>query len=355
MTGRGVDQILPHPCAPELFEPSVRDAREYVAMAEDANGPIPRPVDFAYPWGDARQVLESADVRIANLETAVTADGVPHADKGIHYRMHPDDLPCLAAARLDVCTLANNHALDWGRGALPETIEALHRVGIATVGAGRTLAQAQEIAFLGVRGGRVGVLGLGTVSSGIPRSWAAKQDRSGLWVLRHCSQSAADAVGDYIARVKRPGDIVVASLHWGSNWGYDVPEEHVTFAHALVERGVDVVHGHSSHHPLAIEVHRDKLVLYGCGDFLNDYEGITGYGEFRPDIALAYLPEIDPTTGRLLELRMVPWRVRRMRLETATLDDATWIAKTLSRIGAAYGTSACVRPGGDLVLSRQSL
>jgi poly-gamma-glutamate synthesis protein (capsule biosynthesis protein) len=318
-----VDQILPHPCAPELFEPSVRDAREYVEMAEEVNGPIPRPVDFAYPWGDARPALEGADVRIVNLETSVTADGVPQADKGIHYRMHPDDVPCLAAARLDVCTLANNHALDWGRAALLETIRVLRLAGIATVGAGQTLAQAEEMAFVGVRGARVGVLGLGTASSGIPRSCAAKQDRSGLWMLRHCSERAADAVGDCIARVKRPGDIIVASLHWGPNWGYDVPEEHVTFAHALIERGVDVVHGHSSHHPLPIEVHRDKLVLYGCGDFLNDYEGIRGYEEFRPDIALAYLPTIDPTTGRLLELRMVPWSVRRMRLENATPEDAT--------------------------------
>lgn len=352
MTGRGVDQILPHPCPPDIFEPWLRDAREYVKMAEAANGPISRPVDFGYPWGDARRALESADVRIVNLETAVTADGQPQVDKGIQYRMHPDNVPCLAAARIDVCTLANNHALDWGPGALLETIEALRRTGIATAGAGRTLAQAQEVAFVPVRGARIGVLALGDASSGIPRAWAARRDTPGLWMLRQCSEREADAVGEHIASVKRRGDIVVASLHWGSNWGYQVPEEHVSFAHALVERGVDVVHGHSSHHPRPIEVHRDKLVLYGCGDFLNDYEGITGYEEFRTDLALAYMPEIDPTTGRLLELRIAPWRVRRMRLESATLEDATWIAQTLSRIGAAYGTGASVGAGGRLVLSR---
>lgn len=355
MTGRGVDQILPHPCPPEIFERWLRDAREYVKMAEAANGPISRPVDFGYPWGDARRALESADVRIVNLETAVTADGQPQVDKGIQYRMHPDNVSCLTAARIDVCTLANNHVLDWGPGALLETIEALRRDGIATAGAGRTLVQAQELAFVPVRGARVGVLALGDASSGIPRAWAARPDRPGLWMLRHCSEQEADAVGERIARVKRRGDIVVASLHWGSNWGYEVPEEHVSFAHALVERGVDVVHGHSSHHPRPIEVHRDKLVLYGCGDFLNDYEGITGYEEFRTDLVLAYMPEIDPTTGRLLELRIAPWRVRRMRLESATLEDATWIAQTLSRISAAYGTGARVGAGGGLVLSHQSL
>ncbi|HXX68706.1 MAG TPA: CapA family protein [Polyangiaceae bacterium] len=355
MTARGVDQILPHPCSPAIFEPYVRDARQYVEMAESTNGPIARPVDFGYPWGDATRVLASVDLRIANLETAVTADGVPWTDKGIHYRMHPDNVRCLAAARLDVCTLANNHALDWGRGALLETLDSLHRAGIATAGAGPKLAEAQRFAFLPVRAGRVGVLALGASSSGIPRSWAAKQDRAGLWMLRHCTEREADAVGERIARTKRRGDIVIASLHWGSNWGYEVPDEHVAFAHALIERGVDVIHGHSSHHLRPIEVQRDRLVLYGCGDFLNDYEGIAGHEDFRPDLALAYLPKLDPTTGRLLELRMAPWRIRRMRLESATLGDAAWMAETLSRIGAAYGTRVAVDAGGYLALAHQSL
>ena len=49
MLGRGVDQILPHPGDPRLRERYVRDARTYVELAEDRNGPIPRPVDFAWP------------------------------------------------------------------------------------------------------------------------------------------------------------------------------------------------------------------------------------------------------------------------------------------------------------------
>jgi poly-gamma-glutamate capsule biosynthesis protein CapA/YwtB (metallophosphatase superfamily) len=354
MTGRGVDQILPHPCSPEIFEPWVHDAREYVEMAEATNGPIPRPVDFAYPWGHALQVLAGADVRIVNLETAVTTDGVPNVDKGIQYRMHPENVPCLAAASLDVCTLANNHALDWGRGALLQTIETLHRFGIATAGAGRTLTEAQQPAFVPVRAGRVGVLALGATSSGVPRAWAARQDRSGLWMLRHGSERDADAIGECIAKAKRRGDVVVASLHWGSNWGYEVTEEQVRFAHALVERGVDLIQGHSSHHPRPIEVYRDRLVLYGCGDFLNDYEGISGREEFRPDLTLAYLPELDPNSGRLLELRMVPWRIQRMRLEAAPAHDAAWMAETLSRIGAAHGTGVVVEAGGRLMLVHRS-
>ncbi len=350
MTGRGLDQILPHPCSPEIFEPYVRDSREYVDMAEARNGRIPRPVDFAYPWGAALQALHGADVRVVNLETAVTSDGVPWPEKEINYRMHPDNVACLVAARIDVVTLANNHAIDWGRGALVETIHTVRGAGIATAGAGETLAKAQEVAFIDIRCGRVGVLGLGSTSSGIPRSWAAKQDAPGLWVLRDCSKREADAVAERIARTKRPGDVVVASIHWGSNWGYEVTDEQAAFAHALIEGGVDVVHGHSSHHPRPIEVYRDKLVLYGCGDFMNDYEGIRGHESFRSDLALAYLPQLDATSGKLRTLRMAPMHIQRMRLETASLDDSAWIAETLSRIGHAYGSRVLVDVDGWLTL-----
>lgn len=346
MTGRGVDQILPHPCSAELFEPTVQDAREYVDMAEDANGAIRRPVDFAYPWGDALPVLQSADVRIVNLETAVAADGAPWNHKEVHYRMHPENVRCLTVPPIDACTLANNHALDWGRDALPETLDTLHRAGIATAGAGRTLREARELAFVEAPHGRVGVLGLGATSSGVPRAWAATEQRAGVWVLRDHSEREADAVGESIARCKRPGEIVIASVHWGSNWGYEVSDEQVSFAHALVERGVDVVHGHSSHHPRPIEVHRGKLVLYGCGDFLNDYEGISGYERFRGDLVLAYMAQVDMGTGELLELRMVPMRIRRMRLEKAAHDDTLWLAETLSR----YGSGVAVGPDGVLGL-----
>src|SRR5262245_54374600 len=74
MTGRGIDQVLPHPGNPVLYESYIRDARDYVQIAEIAHGPIPRPAPLDYIWGDALEELEQAgtDVRIINLETAVT-------------------------------------------------------------------------------------------------------------------------------------------------------------------------------------------------------------------------------------------------------------------------------------------
>ena len=89
---------------------------------------------------------------------------------------------------------------------------------------------------------------------------------------------------------QQPGDLIIASIHWDSNWGYEIPRGQIMFAHCLIEEGIAIVHGHSSHHVKAIEVFKGRLILYGCGDFLTDYEGIGGYEMFgigrRPRMAL---------------------------------------------------------------------
>ncbi|MBU1394726.1 MAG: CapA family protein, partial [Gammaproteobacteria bacterium] len=132
MTGRGIDQVLPHPGDPVLHEGYVTSAPDYVALAERVNGPIPRPAEFAYVWGDAlaEWARIAPDLRIVNLETAVTTRDDWQRGKGIHYRMHPANVPCLTAAGIDCCVLANNHVLDWGYAGLAETLETLRRAGL---------------------------------------------------------------------------------------------------------------------------------------------------------------------------------------------------------------------------------
>ncbi|MGZ8196552.1 MAG: CapA family protein, partial [Methylosarcina sp.] len=127
MTGRGIDQVLPHPVNPQIHEPFMTSAEGYVKLAEKANGPIPKPADFSYIWGDALEEFRSIcpDVRIINLETAVTTSSDFWPGKGIHYRMHPENIPCLTAAGIDCCVLANNHVLDWGYAGLRETLTSL--------------------------------------------------------------------------------------------------------------------------------------------------------------------------------------------------------------------------------------
>ena len=151
--------------------------------------------------------------------------------------------------------------------------------------------------------------------------------------------------------VKRPGDIVVLSIHWGGNWGYEIPRQHQAFAHDLVDlAAVDVVHGHSSHHPKGIEVYRGKPILYGCGDFINDYEGISGYEEFRSHLVLAYFVTIDPTPGGLLRLEMAPFETKRFQLHRTGRRDAEWLQDMLSREGRRIGTRVKLDTDGRLVV-----
>ena len=334
MTGRGVDQVLPHPGSARIHEPDARSAETYVRLAESANGPIPRPVDFSYIWGDALEELAHArpSVRIVNLETSVTRSDEYWRGKGIHYRMHPDNVPCLTAAHIDCCVLANNHVLDYGHSGLRETLATLRSAGVQIAGAGRNLAEARAPALIDVPGkGRVIVFGFGTGTSGILPSWAATDDRPGVNLLEDLSDETIDRIGEMIRSVKRPRDVVVASIHWGGNWGFAVPEEHVRFAHGLIHAGADVVHGHSSHHVRPIEVVEGKLILYGCGNFLDDYEGIAGGEEFRTDLTLMYFPVIDPFTGRLSDLGMTPMRIRNFKVNRASPGDARWLRDTINR------------------------
>jgi poly-gamma-glutamate synthesis protein (capsule biosynthesis protein) len=353
MTGRGIDQILPHHCDPALHEPWAQSALDYVRLAEEKNGAIARPVEPGYPWGEALDELARAspDLRIINLETAVTCSD-EWADKGINYRMHPENVACLTAARIDCCTLANNHVLDWGRGGLVETLDVLHAAGIQTAGAGRDRSQAQAPAVLPHRGaGRVLVFALGMESSGTPADWAAQANRAGVDFLADLSERTGVALAQRIAAHKRHGDLVVCSVHWGGNWGYEILPSQRAFAHRLIEQaGVDIVHGHSSHHPKAIEVHAGKLVLYGCGDLINDYEGIAGEEHYRGELRLMYFPTLDAESGRLLSLTLAPMQAQRLRLRRAPPEDARWLVERLDHECRRLGTTLAGRADGRVEL-----
>jgi poly-gamma-glutamate synthesis protein (capsule biosynthesis protein) len=354
MTGRGIDQILPHSAPPQLFEPSVRDARTYVELAERRNGPIPRPVDYAYVWGDAlaefrrRQPL----VKIGNLETGITAGGQPWPGKAVHYRMHPENIPLLNLAGIDVSVLANNHVLDWGYAGFRETLATLQRAGLRTAGAGLDSAAAAAPAVVELAGaGRVIVFAFGARSSGIPEEWAASAARPGVNLLPEFSAAEAKRIGQKVRGLRRPGDILVASIHWGRNWSYEIPASQRQFAQLLLDQGgFDLVHGHSSHHVKGIEVYRGKLILYGCGDLITDYEGIGGHEEYRGDLGLLYFVRFERATGRLAGLELVPLQLRRFRLGRASPVDAIWLRETLNREGQRFGTRFELGQDGNLAL-----
>jgi poly-gamma-glutamate capsule biosynthesis protein CapA/YwtB (metallophosphatase superfamily) len=355
MTGRGIDQVLPHPGAPLIYEPYMKSAKGYVELAELKNGPIKKPVDFSYIWGDALDELNTMapDARIINLETAVTKSE-DYEDKGINYRMNPENISCITAARIDCCTLANNHLLDWGYSGLIETLETLRKAGLKGAGAGRDQEEAATPALIYVRGkGRVIVFSFGATSSGIPSHWAASKG-PGVNLLKDFSEKTIRQIAGQIRQIRQPGDVIITSIHWGGNWGYFVDRDQMDLGRQLIdEAGVDIIHGHSSHHVKGIEVYRQRLILYGCGDFLNDYEGIAGLEHYRGDLGLMYFATVDPSGGGLISLKMTPTQIKHLRVNRASQEDAMWLRDVLNREGERFGTNA-ESAGGNLLSLRWS-
>lgn len=342
MTGRGIDQILPHPSDPRIYEPYMRNAEHYVELAEQLNGPIPRFVDYSYIWGDALAILNQMqpDVRIINLETSITSSDDYWKGKGINYRMHPANTPCLTVADIDVCVLANNHVLDWGYQGLTDTLTTLHNHVIKTAGAGENINQAEAPAIVTLnKQSRVVVFSFADQSSGVYSNWVATGNRPGVNLLEDLSDSTVSRIAEGISSVRRPGDIVVVSIHWGANWGYHIPQAQQIFAHQLIDNtDTDIIHGHSSHHVKAIEVYKNRPILYGCGDLLTDYEGITGQEDFRDDLGLMYFIQVDPVSHNLLQLTMTPTQIKKFKLNYPTESDAQWLLEVLNREGQQFNT-----------------
>lgn len=350
--GRGVDQTLAHPGDPTLHESYVHDARGYVDLAERVSGVIPRPVEDTWSWGEALSEIERSrpGILVINVETSVTISGDFAPGKPIHYRMSPDNLGCLVAAHPDVCVLANNHVLDLGAQGLQESLQRLAAAGLATAGAGHDLASALAPAVVSADAtATVSVLAYAHRSSGVPAGWAAGVRQPGVALLPDLSTTTSAAIAARIEREKARGAIVVVSLHWGSNWGFDIPGAQVHFAHRLVDAGADIVHGHSSHHPRPIEVFADRLVLYGCGDFINDYEGIGGHEEYRGDLRLLYRVAVAPD-GALVGVDLVPFCSRRLRLERAVTSDVKWLVSLLDTESRRYAVGLQATPDEMIAL-----
>lgn len=333
MTGRGIDQILPHSADPGLHEQFVKDARQYVRLAAEKNGPIPESVGYGYVWGEALKILDqiNPDLRIINLETSLTTHNRHLKGKGIHYRMHPDNVNLLTAAGIDIGTLANNHVLDWREKGLNDTLSTLHHAEIQTAGAGLNREDARKPAVHRNPVNRVLVFAYGVPTAGILPSWQADEQKPGINVIEKLNRKNRDRIVSDIELYRQNGDIIVLSLHWGGNWGYEVSKQERRFARALVDsNAVDMLFGHSSHHPRGIEIYNEHPIFYGCGDLINDYEGISGRKKYRGQLRLMYFPRLN-ADGTLSSLTLQPVTMKRFQLIRSTEEDTQWLMETVKR------------------------
>jgi poly-gamma-glutamate capsule biosynthesis protein CapA/YwtB (metallophosphatase superfamily) len=286
----------------------------------------------AYPWGDTLARIRDADWRALNLECAISDRGVPWGatPKRFHFRSDAKNVAVLKAAAIDAVSLANNHILDFEYEAMFDTINVLDRAGIGHAGAGHDRAQAFAPAIREVKGARIGLLAFTDNEPG----WEAQPNRPGIAYLPVDPEDPSARTLIEAIRLARPRvEFLVVAAHWGPNWGYHPPSEHVRFAHRLIDEGADIVFGHSSHVVRGVEIYRGRPIMYSTGNFVDDY----AVDEIeRNDQSCIFRIETEGANAR--RLLMHPILISECQARIATGGVAREIADKMRELCAHMGT-----------------
>jgi len=293
-----------------------------------------------YPWGDTLPILHGADYRICNLECVISDRGEPWSvyPKAFHFRSAAKNVAALNVARINAVSLANNHILDYGYDAMFQMLEILDRAGIVHSGAGANVEQASRLATAEVCGRRLGLLAFTDNEPG----WEATAHEPGIfYVPVHLSDPRAQALLEIVREQKDAVDLLIVSAHWGGNWGYYPPREHIALAHALVDAGAGLIFGHSSHVFRGIEFYEGRPILYSAGNFVDDYavDRIE-----RNDQSFIYAADIENGTSRRLSL--YPTVIRRCQARRAGVY-AQGIVDKMRGLCSGMNTSAEWNPACD--------
>jgi poly-gamma-glutamate capsule biosynthesis protein CapA/YwtB (metallophosphatase superfamily) len=301
-------------------------------------------------WGDVLPLLRGADAVIANLESPITAHRKPWRAtwKTFHFRADPAAVEMLHSANIRLVSLANNHILDFNAEGLFETIRHLDAAGIAYAGAGRDSAAAAAPAVLRLPALRIGVL----AATDTMRSFRGGPSAPGTnYIAIERDSPALEWIAESAAALRREGAApIVLSLHWGPNMRLQPRARFRAFARAAIERGVDIVHGHSAHVFQAVEAHRGGVILYDTGNFIDDHWNFWNFGTYwnfpfrHDDWSFVFL--VDLEAGRPRRLRMIPVQTRPWPLRRATGATFEAIARRMDRLSAALGGPIARTPEG---------
>ncbi len=292
----------------------------------------------AYPWGDTLPVLRGADAVILNLECVLADRGQPWPEKVFTFRSDSKNVAVLTAAGVTAVSLANNHSLDFGDDALQDCIATLLRHGIRPAGAGASLDAARRPATFTAGGTRVAVVAF---TDDMPE-WEARAEGPGVW---HVPLQWADPrfgrLLDAIGEAREHSDVVVVSAHWGPNWGYAPLPDHVEAAHRFIDRGADVVFGHSPHVFRGVELYRGRPVLFSCGNYVDDY-AVDDLE--RNDQSFIWCADLED--HRLRRLLLLPTVIRAFQARLARGVDRSRIAQRFRALCADLGTETAETPEG---------
>jgi poly-gamma-glutamate synthesis protein (capsule biosynthesis protein) len=300
----------------------------------------------AYPWGNTPSVLKKADIRIINLECVISDKGTPwtKTEKVFHFQANPVAVDTLKAAKIDYVSLANNHSLDFNEDAMLDMLKRLDGAGIKHAGSGKNIKDAMEPAIIEAKGLKVGII---SASDNEP-AWLATENRPGInfvptlirpEVLEKISKSNS------LAR-HRGAEIVVFSDHWGPNMRQRPDSLYVSFAHNVMDLGIDIFHGHSAHIFQTIEIWDKKPILFDTGDFVDDYavDPI-----LRNDLSFIFMIDIGNKTKRPEKITLAPVFISRLQVNLAPEFLSEMICEKMAMLCSEMGTKTR-KEDGNLVI-----
>ena len=338
---------------------------------------------FTYVWGDTIDIIKRADFSLINLECPVSSKGKEwnKTFKVFHFRANLDAIQVLNSASIDYVSLANNHILDYDIEALLDTLDILDKNNISHSGAGRNLKEAMKPAIIenklkpkpsnnhdsyyNVDNEEVNNndskntirIGLISLTDNEPE-WEAKYDQAGINYI----PTALDPdryyyrLQNYIENAKKQSDLVIVSSHVGPHFRETPSMKYVNFAHKIIDFGADIYWGHSNHMPQGIELYKhndsNKIILYDCGDFIDDYAIDSNY---RNDLSFIFLLHFlmdknhklsnnNRNNGNILlqnsMIELIPTKISNFMVNTIPVDDndADLIIKRMTKRCSSLGT-----------------
>ena len=292
---------------------------------------------YRYPWGDILPVIRATDINFFNLATTLTLSNEAVA-KVLNFKVQPDRVKTLQEARIQVCSLANDHILDYSQSGLRDTIATLDAARIRHAGAGHDIAQAARPLKINQNGIRLGFV---SISINDPE-WSAGPTQGGTF---HVSADELFALFDQLSMLDLDNDLLIVSVHWGSPMR-EMPEESVvTFAHSLVEAGADIIHGHGARLFQGVEIYEDRMILYDTGSIIDDFEASP---TLRNDLCFFVRAQVDRKGLRRVEF--VPVYKSKQQVNRAQGDAFRMGVRNLLKRSEPFKTQFLVEPD-QLVLA----
>ena len=229
---------------------------DHVLAAYNKTGTIGSVVDQGL-----RDVIDGSDVFMANQEFPFSNRGSAAADKQFTFRLPPEKVSLLKEMGIDIVTLANNHALDFGTDALLDTCDTLDEAGIYRVGAGANLEEARKPVIMEIKGKTIGFLGASRV---IPvGSWNATATSPGMLTTYDPTMLLED-----IKSAKETCDFVIVYVHWGIERDEYPQDYQRTMGKQYIDAGADMVIGSHPHVLQGMEYYNGKPIVYSLGNFV---------------------------------------------------------------------------------------